>query len=63
MKTGHLGIVKELIIHGAYLNAPGFEYESPLHTAIKYDQFNIAELLLQNGADTESINMYGDNAR
>lgn len=63
MKTGHLDIVQELIIYGAYLNVPGFEYESPLHTAIKYEQFDIAKLLLQNGADTQCINMYGDNAQ
>lgn len=54
--------MKELINYGAYLNAPGFEYETPLHTAIKYDQFEIATTLMQHGADTTCINIRGDNA-
>lgn len=52
-----------MIDYGAYLNVPGFEYESPLYTAIKYDQFDIALLLFQNGADIKCINMYGMNAQ
>lgn len=62
VKKGHSEVVKELINYGAYLNAPGFEYETPLHTAIKYDQFEIATILMQNGAVTTCIDIRGDNA-
>lgn len=55
MKTGQLDIVKKLIEYGAYINVPGYEYETPLQTAIKYDQFDIAAVLMQNGADTTFI--------
>lgn len=61
MKNGRLQIVKLLIQFGAYINVPGFEYESPLFTAIKYGQFDIAKELLMEGADLKSVNMYGDN--
>lgn len=63
VKSGNLDIVKELIKFGAYLNVPGFEYESPLYTAIKYGKFEIAKIILNYGADANFINMYGDNAR
>lgn len=56
-----MNIVKVLIDFGAFLNVPGFEYESPLFTAVKYDQFEVAKLLLQKGADSKCINIYGDN--
>jgi len=63
VKSGNLDIVKELIKYGAYLNVPGFEYESPLYTAIKYGKFEIAKTILDYGADANFINMYGNNAR
>lgn len=63
MKIGHLHITKLLIQYGAYLNVPGFEYDSPLHTAIKYEHFDIAKILFQNGADLKCINMYGSSAQ
>jgi len=63
VKSGNLDIVIELIKFGAYLNVPGFEYESPLYTAIKYSKFEIAKTLLNYGSDANFINMYGDNAR
>lgn len=63
VKSGSLDIVQELIKYGAYLNVPGFEYESPLYTAIKYSKFEIAITLLNHGADANFINMYGNNAR
>lgn len=55
--------MKELIKYGAYLNVPGFEYESPLYTAIKYGKFEIAKTILDYGADANFINMYGINVR
>lgn len=51
----------KLIDYGAYLEAPGFEYETPLHVAVKYGKFEIARILLQNGADKKCINIYGKN--
>jgi len=63
VKIGHLHITKLLIQYGAYLNVPGFEYESPLYTAIKYEHFDIAKLLLQYGADLKCVNMYGNSAK
>lgn len=52
-----------LIQDGAYLNVPGFEYETPLFTAIKYDHVDIAKILLQYGADRNSINIFGKNVQ
>ncbi|VVC36679.1 Hypothetical protein CINCED_3A017441 [Cinara cedri] len=63
VKMGCLNVIKELIKYGAYLNAPGFEYETPLYTAIKHSKNDVAALLLQNGADTKCINIYGKSAR
>lgn len=63
VKCGNLDIVKVLIKFGAYLNVPGFEYESPLYTAIKYSQFEISKTILNYGADANFMNMYGDNAK
>lgn len=63
VKSGNIDIVKELIKFGAYLNVPGFEYESPLYTAIKYGKFEIAKILLSYGSDANCMNMYGDNVR
>jgi len=54
--------VKELINYGAYINVPGFEYESPLLTAIKYENLDVAKILLKYGADSKFINIYGTNA-
>lgn len=62
VKNGHYFIVKKLIDYGAFLNVPGFEYETPLYTAVKYGKFDIALMLFQNGADIKCINMYGINA-
>lgn len=53
-------IVNKLIDYGAYLNVPGFEYDTPLHVAIRYDHFSIAKILLDNGIDKDSINIYGE---
>lgn len=63
MRNGHLEIVKLLIKYGALLNVPGFEYESPLHTAIRYNHFDIAVILLQNGAYANDTNIYGNDAQ
>lgn len=58
-----MDIIKELIKYGAYLNSPGFDYETPLYIALKYNKNDVAELLLQNGADERCINIYGESAQ
>lgn len=63
VKMECLDTIKELIKYGAYLNAPGFEYETPLFTALKYNKNNVAALLLQSGADTRCKNIYGISAQ
>lgn len=63
VKMECLDTIKELIKYGAYLNSPGFEYETPLYTAIKYNKNNVAALLLQNGADIKCKNIYGNSAQ
>lgn len=63
VRKGYLDIVNTLIKYGAFVNVPGFEYESPLHTAIKYDHIDIAVILLKHGADANHINLFGDNAQ
>jgi ankyrin repeat protein len=63
VKNGEMEIVKILIKYGALLNVPGFEYESPLHMAIRYKHFDIAVILLQHGADAKHINIFGNDAQ
>lgn len=63
VKNGYSDIVEALIKYGAFINVPGFEYETPLHTAIKYNQYSVAVILLQRGADINDIDLFGNKAR
>lgn len=63
VKSGNLDIIKKLIEFGALINVPGYEYETPLHTAMKYCRYEIASMLVQNGADINCQNMYGVTAQ
>lgn len=55
--------VKELISYGANINALGYEYETPLFIAIKYNKFDIANELVQRGADVNCVNLYDVNVQ
>ncbi|XP_054714715.1 protein fem-1 homolog CG6966-like [Uloborus diversus] len=51
-----------LISKGADVNAQNSELKTPLHCAIEDDGFEIAKLLLKNGADPFLKSIHGDDA-
>ena len=50
---GFVKIVSVLLDHGALVNVPGYENETPLHDAVNNGHARIAQLLLARGADKE----------
>ncbi len=47
---GYTGIVEMLLNHGALINVPGGDNETPLHDAILNNKVEIATLLVSRGA-------------
>uniref|UniRef100_A0A8C1QEK5 BRCA1 associated RING domain 1 n=1 Tax=Cyprinus carpio TaxID=7962 RepID=A0A8C1QEK5_CYPCA len=56
---GHLGVVEELLQHGALLNTPGYQNDSPLHDAVRNGQTAVVKLLVERGASQSVLNMFG----
>lgn len=51
--------VNALLMAGAYVNATGFLYKTPLHIAAEQKNKAMIELLLLYGADPSAINFDG----
>ena len=43
---GHEEVVKYLLKHGADINAPGMEGDTPLHDAVGNDHFSVSTIML-----------------
>jgi ankyrin repeat protein len=54
VKEGRLSDVQKLLEHGKNVNEVDLEGQTPLHTASKYGQDRIADLLLNHGANMEA---------
>ena len=50
---GNLGIVQELLNHGADINISDPKYGSALHPAVEYEYEQIVKTLLKNGCNTK----------
>ena len=48
---GHTDIAALLLDHGALINAPGYDDDTPLHDAVANGHFDIASLLISRGAN------------
>ncbi|KAI9769608.1 MAG: hypothetical protein M1839_003610 [Geoglossum umbratile] len=57
VRRNHLQACKQLLLEGANVNAAGQDGDTPLHVAISRAQsYDIARLLIQNGADPGNCN-------
>lgn len=54
-KAGALESVNWLIQHGADLSVRDRKGDTPLHYAVRFGQYKIADLLLKNGADVDAV--------
>ena len=45
-----MDIVKLFLDHGALLNIPGFDNDTPLHDAVANDRLKVVKLLVERGA-------------
>ncbi|MCA9450404.1 MAG: ankyrin repeat domain-containing protein, partial [Candidatus Omnitrophica bacterium] len=61
-KLGHKGIAESLIRHGAILDATNWRDMTPLHYALLGEHCRIANLLIEKGADTGAVDLYGMTA-
>ena len=48
---GHIKGATLLLDYGAFINAPGFDNDTPLHDAVANGRVEIASLLVARGAD------------
>ena len=56
---GHFDIVKELIYHGADVNAKNYFNSSALKFAVRSGDVNIVKLLVEHGADVNQKDVLG----
>ena len=49
---GYPEVVSLLLDHGALINIPGFENDTPLHDAVGNGHLEVARLLVSRGANT-----------
>ncbi|CAK93075.1 unnamed protein product (macronuclear) [Paramecium tetraurelia] len=61
-QSGNKDIVKELIKRGADINIQNDDGNTPLHLAIAYSHFDIADMLMFSGASSHILNKQGRNA-
>ncbi|KAK0079652.1 hypothetical protein PV325_000970 [Microctonus aethiopoides] len=59
-KTANVKILKELLLHGAYVNVTNDYRETPLDAAVKLHKLEIVEELLAQGANVNAMNRRGD---
>lgn len=50
---GHVDIVAALLDHGAMINMPGFDNDSPLHDAVANNRPEVVKLLIERGASLD----------
>ena len=60
---GRLDIVRELLAHGADVDAVTKEDHSPLLGASAFGHVEVVRALLAAGANKRHVNVYGDSAR
>ena len=48
---GHIDVATVLLDHGAVVNAPGLDGDTPLHDAVANGHFEVARLLISRGAN------------
>ncbi|KAK0160534.1 hypothetical protein PV328_007935 [Microctonus aethiopoides] len=58
--TSNVKILKELLLHGAYVDATNKYRETPLDTAVKECKLEIVKELLVHGADVNTTNRKGN---
>ena len=61
MKTGDDFIIRNLALAGGDINGIDAHQSTPLHLAAELDLANVAEILLQNGADPTLLDQDGNN--
>ena len=48
---GHVAIAELLLDHGAFVNIPGLDNDTPLHDAVQSGRLKCAQLLVRRGAN------------
>ena len=48
---GYVAIVELLLDHGAFINVPGCDNDTPLHDAVQNYRHDVVSLLVSRGAD------------
>ena len=59
MQSNNIDIVKFLLIKGATPNTSNIFQNTPLHYALSYHNYQIADLLIEAGADEKTTNRFG----
>lgn len=54
------GCIRELLAHGADVDAQNHKGQAPLHIAVQEECLDILELLMDRKADLNVMDMYGD---
>jgi len=54
---GYSTIVDNLIKNGVVVELKGRQNQTPLNLALQYEKFEVAEILIQNGANVNSLHM------
>jgi ankyrin repeat protein len=57
--SGHIGIARSFLEHGADINRKGIDGATPLHDAVSSGNVDMVRFLLANGADVNSRAIYG----